>query len=90
MPSNILSLVQSKQQQQQQQHQHFDGKSWGECGDGDRIILPAAKRSKNDKNNGDRKLANTHNPSSDAWSAPEGVSNPIATYFPDTAAGNVK
>ena len=34
-------------------------------------------------------MANTHKPKSDAWSAPERVANPMATYFPDTPEGNV-
>ena len=85
LPSTVLALVHSKQQQQQQQQQQ---RSVGRRQVGG-LLPPPPKRIKNDNNDGDRKLANTHKPRSDEWSSPEGVANPIATYFPDTAAGNV-
>ena len=80
-PSNSLALVHSHSQQQQLS----DGRSRG----GRNIIPPAAKRLKHNNNEGEQKLANTHKPKSDAWSAPERVTNPMATYFPDTPEGNV-
>ena len=77
LPSTVLALVHSKQQQQQ--------RSVGRRQVGG-LLPPPAKRSKNDNNNG-----NTHKQKlqSDAWSIPDGVSNPITTYFPDSAEGNV-
>ena len=85
LPPNILFILQLQQQR-------FDwrGQGWG--GDGgwneqQDVIPPAAKRI---KNNSDKKVANTNKPNKrDAWSAPEGVANPITTYFYDTADGNV-
>ena len=79
-PSNFFALVYSHSQQQQSSR----GRSRGTVGGIGHITPPAKCRTTDediDKNN--RK----HRP--DAWSAPPGATNPIATYFPDTEVGNV-
>ena len=53
-------------------------------GDEDRNTSPA-KGTKKDED----VSKNMRKPRPDAWSAPPGVTNPMATYFPDTEAGNV-
>ena len=82
LPPTVLALVHSKNQHQQQQ------RSVGRRQVGGLLPPPPPKRHKtnNDTGGEDRTMKK---PRPDAWSAPQGVSNPIATYFPDTEAGNV-
>ena len=77
-PSNLLALVHSHSQQQSSIE-----RSRGKGGDIDHITPPAKQR-KTDNDSG--RIMRKHQP--DAWSAPPGVTNPIATYFPDTETGN--